>query len=68
MCSLITFLVSRPRYTLVGLGGGLRRRRSLSSFFADFDFERERRRLWRWWLGLGEEDEDEEERELEDPE
>lgn len=71
MCSLITFLVSRPRYTLVGLGVELLRRRSLSSFFADFDLERERLRLlWRWRLGLGEDDEEDEEdeRELDEPE
>lgn len=71
MCSLMTFLVSRPRKTLVGLGVGLLRRRSLPSFFGDFDFERERRLLLcRWRLGLGEDDEDEEEeeRELEEPE
>lgn len=35
--TLMTFLVSRPRYTLVGLGVGLLRRRSRSSFLADLD-------------------------------
>lgn len=35
--TFITFLVSLPRQTFVGFGVGLLRRRSLSSFFADFD-------------------------------
>lgn len=71
MCSLTTFLVRRPRYTLVGRGLGLLLRLSLSSFFTDdLDLDRERRWLsWRRRLGLGDPELVElEDRELEDPE
>lgn len=72
MWSLVTFLVRRPRWTLVGLGLGLLFRRSLSSLlFCVLEAERERRRLsWRLRLGLGEPEEleEDEDRELEEPE
>lgn len=58
MWSLVTFLVSLPTCSLVGLGEGLLLFRSFSSLFWGFDLERERLRLsCRRREGLGDPDE-----------
>lgn len=58
MWSFVTFLVSLPMCTLVGLGEGLRLLRSFSSRLGGLDLERDRRLLsWRRREGLGEPEE-----------